>query len=166
MLDHSVLWSSFYYSMNLNLLNHLEKWDCSLMFRSFHNLYIFLDREMHNILLARMCYSKASLMVWGHVYCLLCGCFILLQAARFFSELHIYKPALNRWSHVVTLSHQSPQPVAGHSASVVGDQMVVFGGSQVPGVRYCVTSINWAVCKLHIVQKEMFYLLYHTESID
>lgn len=36
---------------------------------------------------------------------------------------------------MVTLSHQSPQPVAGHSASVLGDQMVVFGGSQVPGVR-------------------------------
>ncbi|KAL4220839.1 F-box only protein 42 [Mactra antiquata] len=59
--------------------------------------------------------------------------FPLHQAARFFSELHVYKPATNRWSHLTTLSQQSP--VAGHSASVIGDKMVVFGGSQVPGVR-------------------------------
>ncbi|WAR14202.1 FBX42-like protein [Mya arenaria] len=61
--------------------------------------------------------------------------FPLHQAARFFSELHVYKPSLNRWTHLTTLSHQSPQPLAGHSASVVRDTMVVFGGSQVPGVR-------------------------------
>ncbi|XP_053379608.1 F-box only protein 42-like, partial [Mercenaria mercenaria] len=61
--------------------------------------------------------------------------FPLHQAARFFSELHIYKPSTNRWSHVTTLSHQSPQPIAGHSASIIGDYMVIFGGSQIPGIR-------------------------------
>lgn len=61
--------------------------------------------------------------------------FPLHQAARFFSELHIYKPSTNRWSHITTLSHQSPQPIAGHSASVIGDYMVIFGGSQIPGIR-------------------------------
>ncbi|XP_062611135.1 F-box only protein 42-like [Saccostrea cucullata] len=57
----------------------------------------------------------------------------LHQAARFFSELHIYKPEQNRWYHLNTMSPVSPAPTAGHSASIVGDRMVVFGGSHVPG---------------------------------
>lgn len=57
----------------------------------------------------------------------------LHQAARFFSELHIYKPEPNRWYHMNTLSPVSPAPTAGHSASIVGDRMIVFGGSHVPG---------------------------------
>lgn len=57
----------------------------------------------------------------------------MIQAARFFSELHIYKPEPNRWYHMNTLSLVSPAPTAGHSASIVGDRMIVFGGSHVPG---------------------------------
>lgn len=57
----------------------------------------------------------------------------MIQAARFFSELHIYKPEPNRWYHMNTLSPVSPAPTAGHSASIVGDRMIVFGGSHVPG---------------------------------
>ncbi|XP_060066686.1 F-box only protein 42-like [Ylistrum balloti] len=57
----------------------------------------------------------------------------LHQAARFFSELHMYKPETNRWYHITTMSPTSPKPTAGHSASVVGDTMVVFGGSHIPG---------------------------------
>lgn len=57
----------------------------------------------------------------------------MIQAARFFSELHIYKPEPNRWYHMNTLSPVSPAPTAGHSASIVGNRMIVFGGSHVPG---------------------------------
>ncbi|XP_064643305.1 F-box only protein 42-like [Lineus longissimus] len=53
--------------------------------------------------------------------------FPLHQAARFFSELHIYSTQTNRWSHVPT--HRPPPPTAGHSASIIEDQMIVFGGS-------------------------------------
>ena len=31
------------------------------------------------------------------------------------------------------MSPSSPKATAGHSASIVGDTMVVFGGSQLPG---------------------------------
>ncbi|KAL5014433.1 hypothetical protein ScPMuIL_008703 [Solemya velum] len=58
----------------------------------------------------------------------------LHQAARFFSELHIYSPLKNRWSHVTTMSPVSPKPTAGHSASIIKDYMIVFGGSHVPGL--------------------------------
>ncbi|CAH1774099.1 unnamed protein product [Owenia fusiformis] len=51
----------------------------------------------------------------------------LHQAARFFSELHVYTPSSNRWNHVFTRG--CPPPTAGHSASIVGDTMIVFGGS-------------------------------------
>ncbi|XP_074655124.1 F-box only protein 42-like [Tubulanus polymorphus] len=51
----------------------------------------------------------------------------LHQAARFFSELHTYIPAMNEWIHTAT--YNSPPPTAGHSACIVGDLMVVFGGS-------------------------------------
>ncbi|KAL3862757.1 hypothetical protein ACJMK2_008707 [Sinanodonta woodiana] len=61
--------------------------------------------------------------------------FHLHQAARFFSELHIYSPPSNRWSHIQTLSHESPKPMAGHSASVIRNMMVVFGGTQAPQNR-------------------------------
>lgn len=57
----------------------------------------------------------------------------LHQAARFFSELHMYKPETNRWFHITTMSPTSPKPTAGHSASVVSDTLVVFGGSHIPG---------------------------------
>lgn len=56
----------------------------------------------------------------------------LHQAARFFNELHIYTPHTNKWSYVT--SRIMPQLVAGHSACVVKDSMIVFGGSNFPGV--------------------------------
>ncbi|XP_037947555.1 F-box only protein 42 [Teleopsis dalmanni] len=46
-----------------------------------------------------------------------------------FDELHFYELASNRW-HVCT-SSSSPPPVAGHSATVIGDRMVVFGGYRI-----------------------------------
>ncbi|KAK7486106.1 hypothetical protein BaRGS_00022715 [Batillaria attramentaria] len=57
----------------------------------------------------------------------------LHQAPRYFSELHVYTPATNRWSQVMAVSSEGLHRVAGHSASIVGDMMVVFGGSYDPG---------------------------------
>ncbi|XP_072174850.1 uncharacterized protein [Diadema setosum] len=47
-------------------------------------------------------------------------------APQIFNELHIYYPHKNKWSAVAT--SLCPPPMAGHTASVVGTKMVVFGG--------------------------------------
>ncbi|XP_070207783.1 F-box only protein 42-like [Littorina saxatilis] len=57
----------------------------------------------------------------------------LHQAPRYFSELHMYTPSTNRWSQIMAMSHDTHHPVAGHSASIMGDAMVVFGGSHDTG---------------------------------
>ncbi|KAK6177457.1 hypothetical protein SNE40_015553 [Patella caerulea] len=57
----------------------------------------------------------------------------LHQTSKFFSELDMFNPETNRWSHITLLSTYTPPPTAGHSASIVGDSMVIFGGSQAPG---------------------------------
>ncbi|XP_061399254.1 uncharacterized protein LOC133334959 [Musca vetustissima] len=46
-----------------------------------------------------------------------------------FDELHYYDLLTNRWTVALTLT--SPPPLAGHSASVHGDTMVIFGGYQI-----------------------------------
>ncbi|XP_060614823.2 F-box only protein 42 [Anolis sagrei] len=51
----------------------------------------------------------------------------LHQPERFFDEIHTYSPSKNWWNCVVTT--HGPPPMAGHSACVVRDKMVVFGGS-------------------------------------
>lgn len=57
----------------------------------------------------------------------------LHQAARFFNQLHLYSIATNQWTLVYPRLAAGvegvPQGIAGHAASVVGDKMVVFGGS-------------------------------------
>jgi len=58
----------------------------------------------------------------------------LHQAARFFNQLHVYDPATNRWAHLNTIGY-SPPPVAGHSASIIGNRMIIFGGSHGLGSR-------------------------------
>lgn len=60
--------------------------------------------------------------------------FHLFQAAGFFYELHMYKPEVNRWYLVTSISREHPPPTAGHSASIVKDTMLLFGGSSVPGI--------------------------------
>ncbi|GFN75899.1 F-box only protein 42 [Plakobranchus ocellatus] len=57
----------------------------------------------------------------------------LHQSAHYFSELHVYSPTTNRWAHIHSLG-QEPEALGGHSASVVGHLMVVFGGSPRPGM--------------------------------
>jgi len=56
----------------------------------------------------------------------------LHQSAHYFSELHIYSPVTNRWSHILSLGAE-PEALGGHSASVAGHLMIVFGGSPRPG---------------------------------
>lgn len=51
----------------------------------------------------------------------------LHQPERFFDEIHTYSPSKNWWNCIVTT--HGPPPMAGHSASVIGTTMVVFGGS-------------------------------------
>ncbi|XP_028663772.1 F-box only protein 42 [Erpetoichthys calabaricus] len=51
----------------------------------------------------------------------------LHQPERFFDEIHTYSPSKNWWNCIVTT--HGPPPMAGHSSSVIGDKMVVFGGS-------------------------------------
>ncbi|KAI8795134.1 uncharacterized protein LOC106077742 [Biomphalaria glabrata] len=55
------------------------------------------------------------------------------QSAHYFSELHVYSPATNRWSHILSIG-QEPEPLGGHSASVAGHLMVIFGGSPRTGL--------------------------------
>ncbi len=50
----------------------------------------------------------------------------LHQAPRIFNELHFFNIKENQW-HLAVLNY-NPPAVAGHQASVVGDQMIVFGG--------------------------------------
>uniref|UniRef100_A0A8C4NI08 F-box protein 42 n=2 Tax=Eptatretus burgeri TaxID=7764 RepID=A0A8C4NI08_EPTBU len=50
----------------------------------------------------------------------------LHQPERFFDEIHTYSPSKNWWNCIVT--PQGPLPIAGHSATVVGTKMIVFGG--------------------------------------
>ncbi|XP_036389286.1 F-box only protein 42-like [Megalops cyprinoides] len=51
----------------------------------------------------------------------------LHQPERFFDEIHTYSPSKNWWNCIVTT--HGPPPMAGHSSSVIGTKMVVFGGS-------------------------------------
>ncbi|XP_023686023.2 F-box only protein 42-like [Paramormyrops kingsleyae] len=51
----------------------------------------------------------------------------LHQPERFFDEIHTYSPSKNWWNCFVTT--HGPPPMAGHSSSVIGGCMVVFGGS-------------------------------------
>lgn len=51
------------------------------------------------------------------------------QAYQLFSELHLYHIPESRW-HSVSMNSNGPPPTAGHSVSVHGQHMVLFGGMQ------------------------------------
>ena len=65
--------------------------------------------------------------------------FLYFQAARFFNQLHVYSIASKHWTLVYPRLAAGvdsvPQGIAGHAASVVGDRMIVFGGSHGHGQR-------------------------------
>jgi len=48
------------------------------------------------------------------------------QVCQLFNELNIYRLKTNKWDHEYT--HPPPPAAAGHSATIHGDQMIVFGG--------------------------------------
>jgi F-box protein 42 len=50
------------------------------------------------------------------------------QAWRLFNELHVYGIVSNRWTCINTPTNLPA--MAGHSATVQGERMVVFGGLQ------------------------------------
>ncbi|ENN79542.1 hypothetical protein HUJ04_005725 [Dendroctonus ponderosae] len=52
----------------------------------------------------------------------------LHQSWHLYDELHVYDKSKNQWTCINTML--TPPPMAGHSASVVGDWMIVFGGLQ------------------------------------
>ncbi len=82
----------------------------------------------------------------------------VLQAARFFSQLHVYSPDTNRWSHVLPRvmpgTPSAPPGTAGHAACVVRNKMVVFGGSHGHGVRWelYVWGISWCQVRIYIFE--------------
>lgn len=55
----------------------------------------------------------------------------LYQSWHLYNELHVYDTLANRWTCISTLN--TPPPMAGHSASVIGEWMIIFGGLQKPG---------------------------------
>ena len=52
----------------------------------------------------------------------------LHQSWKLFSELHIYSITENRWTLMASEHEVNPPAMAGHSASVHGNMMIVFGG--------------------------------------
>ncbi|KAL1514120.1 hypothetical protein ABEB36_003433 [Hypothenemus hampei] len=54
----------------------------------------------------------------------------LYQSWHLFNELHVYDITTKRWTNICT--ENNPPPMAGHSACVVGQWMIVFGGLQKP----------------------------------
>lgn len=62
----------------------------------------------------------------------------ILQAWRTFSEMHVYDIESNRWFNVSSFSATVPPAMAGHSATVHGNIMVIFGGLQGDRGRYVI----------------------------
>ena len=89
---------------------------------------------------ASMVYYKKGLVLfggWTHP-----SPYPLYQAWRLFNELHIYCIKSNRWTCINTTSH--PPAMAGHSASVHGNVMVVFGGLKADSVgHYTISNDVW-----------------------
>lgn len=66
---------------------------------------------------------------WTH-----CSAYPLNQDWKLFNDLHEFDLNENKWTLVKPTGHNasdqsiSPPPLAGHSASVIGDRMIVYGG--------------------------------------
>ncbi|XP_050302443.1 F-box only protein 42-like [Anthonomus grandis grandis] len=72
----------------------------------------------------------------------------LYQSWHLFNELHVYDVTANNWTCIISTEIRPP-PVAGHSVSVVGDYMIIFGGLQKPSSAvHCEKSND--IWKLHL----------------
>ncbi|KAF2069331.1 hypothetical protein CYY_009352 [Polysphondylium violaceum] len=71
---------------------------------------------------------------WGHSMVPLSDCTILLfgghSGTKRLNDLYIFNTETNEWSQpkLSVDSEETPQPRAGHSASMIGHHMVIFGG--------------------------------------
>ncbi|KYB27517.1 F-box only protein 42 [Tribolium castaneum] len=74
-----------------------------------------------------ICYKDLLVLFGGWAYP---PSYPLYQSWHLFNELHIYDIAANHWTCVNTTN--TPPPTAGHSVSVVGEWMIVFGGIHKP----------------------------------
>ncbi|KAJ9583375.1 hypothetical protein L9F63_022282 [Diploptera punctata] len=72
-----------------------------------------------------VCYKRALILFGGWTHP---SPYPLHQAWRLFNELHVYGIISNRWTCINTPI--TPPAMAGHSATIQGDLMVVFGGLQ------------------------------------
>ncbi|PNF33809.1 hypothetical protein B7P43_G10013 [Cryptotermes secundus] len=72
-----------------------------------------------------VCYKEALILFGGWTHP---SPYPLHQAWRLFNELHVYGIVSNRWTCINTQT--TPPAMAGHSATVQGEWMVVFGGLQ------------------------------------
>lgn len=78
-----------------------------------------------------VCYKDTLVLFGGWAYP---SSYPYHQSYQLFNELHTYSIGSNKWTYVVT---NNPPPMAGHSVSVHGEWMIVFGGMQ-----RCFTSGN------------------------
>ncbi|XP_069687513.1 F-box only protein 42 [Periplaneta americana] len=72
-----------------------------------------------------VCYKEALILFGGWTHP---SPYPLHQAWRLFNELHVYGIVSNRWTCINTPT--TPPAMAGHSATIQGEWMVVFGGLQ------------------------------------
>jgi F-box protein 42 len=74
-----------------------------------------------------VCYKDLLVLFGGWAYP---PSYPLYQSWHLFNELHIYDIIANRWTCINTTN--APPPTAGHSVSVVGEWMIMFGGIHKP----------------------------------
>ncbi|KAL0274241.1 UNVERIFIED_CONTAM: hypothetical protein PYX00_006714 [Menopon gallinae] len=87
------------------------------------------------------CYNKSLILFGGWTHP---PPYPLHQIQRLFNELHIYDITSNTWN--IIHSPVTPPPMAGHSATIHGNNMVVFGGLQWGGSLFLYSSSNDVWC--------------------
>ncbi|XP_014675410.1 PREDICTED: F-box only protein 42-like [Priapulus caudatus] len=78
------------------------------------------------------------------------GQFPFYQSSLFNKRVHVYCPETNKWTCISTPS--GPLPMAGHSATVISDCMIVFGGCQGAQCFNDVWSLNLGSFEWSLVQ--------------
>ena len=77
----------------------------------------------------------------------------------------MYKPEANRWYLISSISREHPPPTAGHSASIIKDTMIVFGGSSVPGTGYVLLYLCAYIVSGNVAKILIFTLLVSISNI-
>jgi F-box protein 42 len=111
---------------------------CTNRYAAFNDLWKFhlSTREWERVIVANgplpSAKALATLLVYGNDLILFGGFSKssmnpIHQRTTFYKELHLYNNKKNRWEEII--SENTAPHLAGHSASIVGDFMLVFGGS-------------------------------------